>query len=389
MAQPVANNKKRFWQFLVTLLFLVFAVGILVSRGQQQEKGLCFSLEQTAKEACWREQILGTLSRKGVAAAFDVLAVFFEEDPSFASPCHDFTHRIGRAAYEQFVEGKPFEVTDKTAYCSFGFYHGFMESLISRGGSIAEAQQFCTYIDEELREKVPGIRFSCYHGIGHGSVDIHNTTFWGDEKSLIHEPLLLCEQFARSQEQLKLCATGVFDSISAGYYNQQNGLEMNKEDPLWLCKIQPDKYREACYLDMMPAMLWFFSYDIPKAIVGVMDMAEPAHRKAALEQLVSGSVRHVRDQAGLEQSIEACRRLTSDLRTLCIASLGSGLMQFGPPEKEYVEALEFCAGSALAEDEKDACFAFVLSYVFGRYPKEKSQTICAAVDAQYQKYCHE
>jgi hypothetical protein len=372
------------------LLLVVAAAGLVMVLTNRPRAAACHTSDQREKEACWREQILGSLKRDGVAAAFDTLAVFYESDKTFASPCHDYTHRIGQTAYELFLASKSFEVTDKTAYCSFGFYHGFMESLLSRGGSIQEAQKFCTYIDEELKSRVPSIRFSCYHGIGHGSVDVHNTAFWGDEEGLTKEPLILCHQFATNDEQLKICSTGVFDSISTAYYNDQNGLVMREDDPLWLCKRQTEPIvAEACYMDMMPAMLWFAKYDIPKAIELTVRFTDAPYVKAALQELVSGSIRHVRDPVGVDRSIAACRRLADDLRLLCVSALGSGFMQFGPPEREYEEALAFCGSSTLAADEKDACFASVLSYVSDRYPSKKAQQICTTVGEPYRKYCNE
>lgn len=339
--------------------------------------------EATEKKYCWQETLATIIREEGLDKAFTFLDYLYRNDATLAAPCHELSHQIGRTAYELFTRDKVFAISVKTAYCSFGFYHGFMEMLIARGGSVATARDFCRFVDNQLGKVTPNARFACYHGIGHGMVDIHNPQYKGDERALIREPLALCEQFAQDGEQRKLCATGVFDSISIAYYNQQNGLIMRKDDPLWLCREQLEKFKEACYLDMMPAMLWLGNYDLNTAAPLVSRFTEERYREIAIQAVADGSIRFIMNKKEPTIYLSICRSLGSRLHLSCIGGLGSGIMQFGAPDIEYVRALEFCRSDALTKEERSVCVASVISYARGRYSHEKFQSICAQVDTDY------
>ncbi len=337
--------------------------------------------------ACWKSAITHTLTSGGIDAALDLIAKFYDAYPEFAAPCHDYTHVVGRAAYDQFAKTKTVPINERTAFCSFGFYHGFMETLLAKRGDIKEARTFCEYVDKKLKNKVNNARLACYHGIGHGSTDTHNPLYQGDERAVIAPALKKCEEFAQTSEQLKLCTTGIFDSIAIAYYNRANGMEMKLDDPLWLCHEQPEKYKESCYLDMMTAISWLGNHQLEKSAPYISEHVEPAYTSIAMQTLADDSVRFVIGKGDPVEYIDVCRKQREDLYMPCIRGLASGMMQFGKPGEEYKRALSFCKSNAMKEIEQSACTDSVFSFAQQRYPEEKISSICELNSRGYEKYC--
>jgi hypothetical protein len=349
----------------------------------------CQKQGEISKKQCWEKEVRNFIKTYGIDDSLELLSRIYSTDSQFAGTCHAMTHIIGQTAYFQFRSKGSIPLSDKTAYCSFGFYHGFMETLIARKGTVDEARKFCDKLETTLAKRVPDIRYGCYHGIGHGATDVHNPKYFGNERALIKPALTICESFARNEEQLRMCATGIFDSISIAYYNKgDNGLVMKKDDPLWLCHEQPDKYKTSCYLDMMPAISWMGDQDLNKSLPIAVTHVEAAYKVTAVRSLAEDSVRFIIHTKPTTDYLPTCRTLSdTPVYTACIQGLSAGVMQFGKPAEEYKEALAFCAMPQLTTDEKGICFRTVLSNSYARYAKEMADRICRSVPAEYQEPC--
>ena len=107
-------------------------------------------LDAAEKLTCWRNFLNKVLEEKGLGAAFDVLAKLYDTEPVFASECHSYTHELGEKAYAIFSKNGNLEMTPKASYCGYGFYHGFVETLLHSEGSIKQAQEFCSLADKQL-----------------------------------------------------------------------------------------------------------------------------------------------------------------------------------------------------------------------------------------------
>lgn len=379
------NTKKALFLIGVFILIALLAKNY---RSSNRLEDRCDQVADENKTKCWQDLVTEVLNKKGLDGAFDLVSDIYAREPAFRASCHDYVHLIGKKAYVLFSQEKDFKVNEKTAFCAFGFYHGFMENLVSDRGDLTLAREFCREVDQQLQEKSPSAVLSCYHGIGHGWTNVHDQALWGNERAMVSPALALCEKVAEDRHQLKICATGVFDSISIGYYNEAYGLKIKKEDPLWLCREQKERFKESCYRDMMPAIIWLGGYDLEKSLY-YMRFVEELYLEVSVEGLAENSVRFIlAENKNPQDYVSVCRRLKSPSQAIsCIRGLGSGIMQFGPPEKEYIEALRFCAEAGLNEGEKDACFQKVLAYVKSRYSNEKSQEICLNVEGRYRNYC--
>ena len=90
----------------------------------------------------------------------------------------------------------------------------------------------------------------------------------------------------------------------------------------------------------------------------------------------------------LTSYIEGCRTL-GDLKETCLDGVVWGLLYHGPPENEYVKALDFCKAEVFASQERDFCYKKAFSRIDASYPytQEKIKEICNGVHEQYRKYC--
>ncbi len=343
--------------------------------------------------ACWSQALERTLKENGLGAAFTLLADLSATEPLFGKSCHDFAHRLGIAAYDIFAKRSDleFNLTAKTMYCSFGFYHGFMETLVAKTGDFKKASEFCAYVDAKLSDQAPNALLACYHGIGHGFTEMQGEHAWQDAHAIISRALEQCEDTtAGNRHYLFLCATGVFDSVAIAYYNNLYGLTMKKDDPLRICYGQPEVYKAPCYKEMMTAIIWLGNYTLAESAPYVEKFVEQPYAPLSIQALADSSIRWVLAQKGEPaESLSVCRSLRPDLRLPCVRGLAEGFLQFGPPEKEHEGALAFCRSPFLSPEETGVCFQGVLFYAVQKYPREKVREICGTVEPQYREFCRQ
>ncbi|MBI3335698.1 MAG: hypothetical protein HY001_04325 [Candidatus Portnoybacteria bacterium] len=390
---------------LFVILPLIFTAGVFlllynffppsphtkeVAEVNQECKHLSLSdASSSEKLQCWEKLMQLAVKHEGLKGAYEIFGKLYQREPLFAQNCHDFNHILGEAAYERFIQGKDFFVTGETIFCSFGFYHGFMQSLVGETGDIDRAREFCSYVDARLKGKTTHAGLACYHGIGHGFIDEHYQKAQGDERAMVKPALKLCEEVSQTGEQLFFCATGVFDSISYAYYNHLYGLTMSQNDPLWLCREQPERYKLPCYADSMPGLLWLGGHDLARSAAYIEDVQEDIYAIRAMRSLADDSVRFFQDRKDYARPVFICRSLQKRLKEACISGLAGGYMQFAQPRYEYIDGLKFCRAKILTTEERVTCFKEVIGYAKQLYPREKLHQICKKIDEPYQIFCRE
>lgn len=380
-------SKKYLLVFGVVALIFLSAYLFLVNSAQKNYK--CGSLsDDSEKIVCWKEMVDADLAKGDLDKSMDLVADFYQNDSVFASNCHDFTHTVGKKAYEMFKKGIEFKVGDKTSYCAYGFYHGFMESLVSENGDIEMARDFCKQVDAELSKISSAAKLACYHGIGHGWTNVHDKKLWGNEKAMVEPAIALCEKVTSDPEELKICVTGVFDSISIGYYNLAYDLKIKKNDPYWLCKEQKEIYKTPCYMDLSPAVVWLGEYKLDKSLKYISTV-EPDFRDLVVKTLAEDIVRFIiRDNRNIEEQIKICRTLDAKQAGICIQGIASGYLQFGPPKEEEKLSLEFCSNNFLTNSEKSLCYSRVAESIKWVFSNEKFKSVCGLIPNDYQNVCN-
>lgn len=366
--------------------------------GKKKDVSKIVDCENDANVQCWERLMLQTLEEEGVEAAFSILVDLSETEPAFTRDCHGYGHLIGEGAYDLYVANEKFELTPATALCGYGFYHGFMETLLLTTGNIQEARNFCAMADQELTGQRRAVSSACYHGTGHGAVDGSDPTTWGDIDAMMEPGFRLCDALAENELQLYLCDTGVFNAIEILSRDPKYKINYIHDEPFALCNQQPLERREACYSNMLPLLLWKFNDDFEQILAytqeNMIDNQEPAVGGHTIEELVTIGAMfefirvygHNSDYA--ERGVEICRKQNKTIHAACIEGLSGGHMKYGPPEREYIKNLTFCASNFLTEEERDSCYRYPLKRLMRQYSVEQSREICRMVDVQYaKKYC--
>lgn len=356
--------------------------------------------ECSNESACWQEEIKKALDIGGLAAAFDVLADFYSASPAFAADCHGFTHELGKAAYEKFSHGDELDITPKTSYCGYGFYHGFMETLLQTSGDVDEARRFCAYVDEKLSRERSGAATACYHGMGHGVVDGSDPRAWGDAQKMIESGMNMCKRVAETEFQEYLCATGIFNSIEVLARDPKYKITELLGDPFQLCHTQPALYREPCYTNMIPAVLSLAGGDFIKAAQYIEEQIqyadEPTIDGFTNREMVVLSLFHEFMRGNIDtpdyaaRGVALCRSLLEHSRLPCVEGITDGHMKYGKPGYEYEQVFVFCSYEELRPDEKDICYKHILTRLPIWYGKEGQVRICKNenIPEAYKAYCN-
>lgn len=339
------------------------------------------------KEKCWDDSLEEILKKNGLDTAYKVYEKLYLEEPVFAENCHGFTHLIGDAAYQKYTRNEDFPVTSGVAYCSYGFFHGFIEAMMLKEGNLDQARNFCDYIQQKLGHET-WTTGSCLHGIGHGVTDGYDPRAYGDEHALIDPGLKLCERIGKTDFEIQLCATGVFNALAIMYTNRKYSLTLNKKAPYSFCNQFTKPYiKHACYDDFKTLPFVIESNNFEKAVHYPEAIPEDKYAQDAMDNLSTYAVYFMLKDENLDAAINTCHSVQKRLQVRCITGLGAGLMTSGIPNKEYTRALEFCQSPLLNAEEKDACHERVLGVSFSRYPKQKFNDICNSVELPYRKYC--
>lgn len=377
-------------RFLIILgsLVLLFVAGSLVWdevtwRWEVVQAESC----DPRQEDCANAWITLYLRRRGIAAAFDELARRYEEDPSMGPVCHSLTHTLGRSAYDLFARGKTFAVTPKTAYCSYGFFHGFMEELAASSGDIARAREFCAFVDEQISKEAPDAGMQCYHGIGHGTVNNHDPATWGNEQLMIAPALELCKKAATDELQLSRCATGVFNGIATFYQDHEYNLVPRASDPFWICRLYEPIFEDACYLSLNITILDITNNDLAKALPFVEGIANDAFAQHAVLNLLAPVGAKRVGKESHDDVVAACRGTQERLRIACLQGYAYGFLEHGKPGEEYKKPLEFCGSDLLTTEEQNGCFEYIFTYFRQWYSQGRAQGICRSLDEARRAQC--
>lgn len=383
---------KRYLSYgLFLLIAIALAAGILFFARQPffpREAGThleytCADQDDAGKNAqCWQKVIQQELRNNNLDAAFAALDAFTKQNPSSLGDCHGLAHEIGEEAYRLFNRNKDFALSPKTSYCGYGFYHGFMETLVHTTGDMAQARAFCDYADKKLKFFIADAGGACIHGIGHGSVDdVPDPAAWGNMQAIIQPGLALCERVSTDESQLFRCASGAFNALEILSDSGKHKLHADQRDPFSICREQPDKYKRACYTQFLVAAMAVAHNDFSATARFIDTIADTAYAQETLAGLAVERVRLLETNYG--KTVQWCRSLPERLHIPCIIGFAEGFLKYGPPQAEYVRAMDFCGSKLLSEPERRPCFDRVLSILRNFTTVAKAREICLSVKPQY------
>jgi len=157
---------------------IILLVGLFAVSGESkaaQESRHCEEsfTGNTQKIDCWLEIIKDEFHKEGIKSAFDVFTDIYRTYDVFANTgCHQHAHRVGDFSYYfDYLSHRDISKMDfpqSTTSCGYGFFHGFLEHLIQDNPDPSFVIETCEYLTANLKERMPAIDYTCYHGSGHG-----------------------------------------------------------------------------------------------------------------------------------------------------------------------------------------------------------------------------
>jgi hypothetical protein len=332
------------------------------------------------KQQCWENDIQTALDTKGVDGAFTVFKNFYETDPQFASGCHVFSHLIGEKSYDQFVNNETFHLSPQMQLCGYGFFHGFMETLLIKSGDITLARDFCARVGKELTGEIPAAMNACYHGIGHGAVDGGDPRSWGDPVALITPAISLCDRVGDNDFHKYLCGTGVFNGISVASANGEWGLKPSKDTVFKLCEAMTSPlYKKACYEQINTLVYFLAGSDKREALAIVDTVTEPEYYDSALFGVTSVFSHYDMTDDEFAEITGMCNALTAEKRTACFNGFVSALVEYGPLGKEYEVALHYCDIADMHTADKENCYEKVALNTSFIFAPQQMVGVCDAI----------
>ncbi len=391
-------TKEGIWQFhdhLSPYFKGTIAVGTSSVSDFTPDEKTCTSVSANNQQ-CWSELVRETIKTKGISQAFDLLTSLYDKEPSFQTICHELTHPIGQEAYFQFKRDngfKDFSFSRKTSFCSYGFYHGFIETMLAQGGTPEEGKKFCDYIHTKLSEQNLDIGGACYHGLGHGFADY---TDYRDPKNpnrvsnVINLGIKYCSQIAPDKDNYNSCAEGVFNVVANYYINYlllNKTLPQSDSNPFYICTQQKEVFK-GCYIYMSAVVEHMENNDFFKAIQTSLNYVSDPDISVTIVKYISydwAKQYTVSNSFSVPQS--QCHQLLKKYWEYCIIGFVDGLLDYAKPEHEYEPMLAYCQSSLLDTEEKSTCYKEVFMKLHQRYPLDKIKNLCPTVEKGYQKYC--
>ena len=139
-------------------------------------------------------------------------------------------------------------------------------------GDYSKAQDFCEYTNELLKESgisSEALAENCYHGIGHGTIDEHRPDVDTDPYMLTAKTIELCMKVTATDKQEHDCVTGVFNGIANYYLDKSLNWKIDFDDPVALCKVQPEQYKSTCYAFMARVVLGVHDGDVLSSLTHI------------------------------------------------------------------------------------------------------------------------
>jgi Cytochrome C oxidase, cbb3-type, subunit III len=283
------------------------------------------------------EQAFGNIAfRSGPKAALDELARAITVDADIEGDCHRIAHVIGAAALEHFSEQAGRALSQGSAICSSGYYHGIAERAFS-GTPVEElagaARDLCG--DPSIR-RTRFLAFQCVHGVGHGLMI--STSYE------LPVALRTCDRIGTDWDR-DSCAGGVFmENITSSYGLQSRWLR--ESDPLYPCPVVARRHKLSCYLLATSRILPLVDYDFVRASA-------------------------------------ACRRSEAEWVTTCFESLGRDAS--GQARGDAAGILERCAP---ARDRTGDCiYGAARDLVNNDAATERAQVLCNTAPRTHRVAC--
>ncbi|MBI5457510.1 hypothetical protein HY971_02170 [Candidatus Kaiserbacteria bacterium] len=329
--------------------------------GEASRECLSRTASSSTRALCWEGDITDTLEPKGLSAAFETFASLYAREPLFRGlNCHDATHIIGKAAYRAYADDHTIIDRRETSYCGYGFYHGFIETmLLNEGpGQYGKVRAYCDAL--KSGGQLNNVSGACYHGIGHAAFDSVPGRLWGDATAMVENALDTCEKAALGKPERAQCGTGVFNAFAVAASAHSYKLAFEKTDPLGICRVQRSLYQPGCYGEVGIGAIREQKLDRATSLQLIASFPDAAVEKALLGY-VADEVKRSIGTIDLRAFYRLCTSFSSTKeRSACMNGIIAGMREAGEPGKEYLLMFRYCAFYPKSAT-RDDCYSFAIS----------------------------
>lgn len=335
---------------------------------------------------CFNNLIGQVIKKSGIKEGFDLFSRFYKTEPAFVDlGCHWAAHLVGEAAYARVARGEKLEITEATAYCGYGFYHGYIGALFHNDPDLNKVKNLCIQVGVALADKIPAARLNCFHGIGHGLVDDPPPREqWGKPDDILKQALSVCSRISDVPEEVGQCYEGAYNSLIV-LDTAISGLSFESQDVIKFCDAEPLEMRYHCYYEMVQKM------PIPQTVESILPFiqkVDPLYRDVAFSTIIPGMVGQRIQQKDQSYGVDGCLALPSQFKNQCIRGIVGGYFANGEPQKEYEKALLYCASPAFSGEEKKTCYTHALFWSGRMYSRDKvTNEVCPKLEKEYIHLC--
>lgn len=345
------------------------------------------------KVNCWLALIERDIDSGDTAKALSEVAQLSKGNDFFKRNCHDFMHTIGEKSFLRFNEGLPFTINEHVSLCTYGFYHGFIETLIHVTNDFDDAVDFCQYVNGVLADNAEinqdTLVQNCYHGIGHGTLDDHISDK-SDPYVLTKQTLELCSRVTSETDKLQDCATGVFNGVANYYLDGSLSWELNRADPATLCGVQDSIFQNTCYAYMARVFLSINQDDLLASMHQIKSTVPSRHVSTTIRNMSLVWMVGQRDKskATLSQALEHCHE-TDQLnhQVACVEGLVAGLIQSGATHLPEAQIYDLCLNKRLDGVTQNSCFMYGVEELQRWYSPLKVRDFCANLYNLHNRQC--
>lgn len=378
----------------IILLFTLVLGGLVASYGwvhsPQREAGriktVCASDVQDERRDCYAREIASLASNK-IPTAFRTIELVYGD--GITKGCHYALHPIGAAAYRLYAEsGATDFMVANAAMCNYGFYHGFIISLLSERGDARFAEDFCESLPARLLAERPDARDQCYHGIGHGILDEYLDDPAGREadpawvRGALFEgtvrAVTACESVAQGEEA-RNCYSGIFHE--AAMLQEERSWYTDPADPLWLCARFEGEHRSRCTGNM--ARLYFKVHPevSPSSLISRLSETYGMDSEVIEDIVWRFGYRTSLMATSSPAAAQTCASLPQAYRLSCMNGALAARQENASTGNVAAVAMNFCTQreiETLSSDARTECVDRAFEYFKKVYPVSRVEALCAA-----------
>lgn len=331
------------------------------------------------KAVCLADLLGEIIIKRGPDYTFRLVNKLRETDRDFSSECHNIAHDLGGIAYWKYAKDKKLPKTGSISYCGFGFIHGFMTEFGHHSRDfIAGAKGVCDHFSKKINyqgfEQMLSPFDMCYHGIGHGLAYYYVPDLGDNIAEVVKRGAEDCRGF-ENETATTNCASGLFGGLSSVFVGGHGfKLELDKEDPVSLCRNQPSELKSGCYDNTIPVIgvYWPDVAKIASFFIGVEEefmeqtfnsIGDYASRLLALNEVTK------------EEVISECNNFSQLAKVGCFYGFSQGIIRNYFPSEAPELALSVCRLAKLKETEKELCLKGVMTEVKNVLPNLYEETL--------------